>query len=130
MKPYFSIFLTLLLFLSGCNGGSDVSPSAPRITNLKVEPQVVCVGTNAVISFTLTDANDDEIVWGAGLSTGEHGGVAPALGNVPSGTTVLTNFDASRSGRHNHQVKLKIVATDITGLQGEPAEIDFFVFNC
>ena len=119
----------LLLFL-GCGGGSDVSPSAPQITSLKVEPQTICVGSTATISFTLIDANDDEIIWGAGLSTGEHGGVNPSIGNAQSGTTVLTSFDAATSGRHNHQVLLRIVATDIGGLQGESAEIELFVFNC
>ena len=120
----------LFLFFLGCGGGSDVSPSAPQITNLKVEPQTICVGSTATISFTLVDANDDEIIWGAGLSTGEHGGVNPSIGNVPSGTTVRTNFDAATSGRHNHQVLLRIVATDIGGLQGESSEIELFVFNC
>lgn len=129
MRITFLSFLLLILHF-GCGGGSDTSPAAPRITNLKVEPELICVGTNAVISFTLTDANEDEIVWGAGLSTGEHGGVNPSIGNVPSGTTVLTNFDAATSGRHNHQVLLRVVATDIGGLQGEPAEIELFVFNC
>ena len=128
MRIVFLVFA--IVFVLGCNGGSDVSPSAPRVTNLKVEPDLICVGTTAVISFTLIDANDDEIVWGAGLSTGEHGGVSPALGNVPSGTTVRTSFDAAKSGRHNHTVKLKIVATDIGGLKGESAEVEFFVFNC
>jgi hypothetical protein len=120
----------LFLVLLGCGGGSDVSPSAPQIVNLKVEPQTICVGTTATISFTLIDANDDEIIWGAGLSSGEHGGVNPSIGNVPSGTTVHTSFDAASSGRHNHQVLLKIVATDIGGLKGESSEIEFFVFNC
>jgi hypothetical protein len=116
--------------LFGCGGGSDVSPSAPRISGLKVEPQTICVGTTATISFTLNDANDDEIIWGAGLSTGEHGGVNPSIGKVPSGTTVVTSFDAATSGRHNHQVQLRIVVTDIGGLQGDSAEVELFVFNC
>jgi hypothetical protein len=120
----------LFLLIVGCGGGSDVSPSAPQIVNLKVEPQTICVGTTATISFTLVDANDDEIIWGAGLSTGEHGGVNPSIGNVPAGTTVHTSFDAATSGRHNHQVLLKIVATDISGLKGESSEIELFVFNC
>lgn len=129
MRP--GLTLSLLLLLLGCGGGgSDVSPSAPRITNLKADPQTICVGSAATISFTLVDANDDEIIWGAGLSTGEHGGVTPSIGNVPSGTTVLTSFDAATSGRHNHQVLLRIVATDIGGLQGDPVEIELFVFNC
>jgi len=128
MRIFLSILL--LIFLLGCGRNSDVAPSAPRIVNLRVEPQVICVGTTANILFTLTDPNDDEIVWGAALSTGEHGGVSPALGNVPSGSTVTTRFDAATSGRHNHQVKLKIVATDIGGLQAQPVEIDLFVFNC
>jgi hypothetical protein len=135
IKSYFlamRVFLPalfLLLFL-GCGKNSDVAPSAPRIVNVRVEPQIICVGSTADILFTLTDPNDDEIVWGASLSTGEHGGVSPALGNVPSGTTVTTRFDAATSGRHNHQVKLKIVAIDIGGLHAEPIEIDLFVFNC
>jgi hypothetical protein len=124
------LFFLTLLFLIGCSSGMDVSPAAPRVSNLKVEPDLICVGTNAVISFTVTDANDDEIIWGAGLSSGEHGGVNPNIGNVPSGATVVTTFDAATSGRHNHQVELKIVVTDIGGLQGEPAEVEFFVFNC
>ena len=127
------LFLLIFLFttlITGCKGGSDVPPSAPRITNLSVTPQVICVGTVADISFIVADPNDDEIVWGVGLSTGEHGGVNPSIGNVPSGTTVITRFDAATSGRHNHQVKLKVVVTDIGGLQGESAEIEFFVFNC
>ncbi|MCI0605507.1 hypothetical protein L0156_21190 [bacterium] len=119
-----------LLLLLGCGKNSDVAPSAPRIVNLRVEPQVICVGSKADIVFTLTDPNDDEVIWGAALSTGEHGGMSPALGNVPSGTTVTTRFDAATSGRHNHQVKLKIVATDIGGLQAQSVEIDLFVFNC
>ena len=128
MRILLCVLFVLLLF--GCGRNSDVAPSAPRIVNLRVEPQVICVGTTANILFTLTDPNDDEIVWGAALSTGEHGGVSPALGNVPSGSTVTTRFDAATSGRHNHQVKLKIVATDIGGLQAQPVEIDLFVFNC
>ncbi len=128
MRILLAVFL--LLWIVACDGGSDVSPAAPRVTNLRVEPDLICVGTTALISFTLSDANDDEIIWGAGLSSGEHGGVNPSIGNVPSGTTVTTSFDAANSGRHNHQVKLRIVATDIGGLQGEPAEIEFFVFNC
>ena len=128
MRVYLpALFLLLLL---GCGKNSDVAPSAPRIVNVRVEPQVICVGSTAEILFTLTDPNDDEVVWGASLSTGEHGGVNPALGNVPSGTTVTTRFDAATSGRHNHQVKLKIVATDIGGLQAQPIEVDLFVFNC
>ena len=122
-----ALFLLLLL---GCGKNSDVPASAPRIVNVRVEPQVICVGSTADILFTLTDPNDDEIVWGASLSTGEHGGVSPALGNVPSGATVTTRFDAATSGRHSHQVKLKIVATDIGGLQAQPVEVDLFVFNC
>ena len=128
MKTFLSVFCFLLLL--GCGKNSDVAPSAPRIVNVRVEPQVICVGSTADILFTLTDPNDDEVVWGASLSTGEHGGVNPALGNVPSGTTVTTRFDAATSGRHNHQVKLKIVATDIGGLQAQPIEVDLFVFNC
>ncbi len=128
MRISLSVLAFLLFF--GCGNNSDIAPSAPRIINLNVEPQVICVGSTASIQFTLTDPNDDEVVWGAALSTGEHGGVSPALGNVPSGTTVTTHFDAATSGRHNHQVKLKIVATDIGGLKAEPIEVDLFVFNC
>jgi hypothetical protein len=124
-----SLFI-LALFLLACNGGSDVSQTAPRITNVRVEPQTICVGKAASISFTLIDANEDEIVWGIGLSTGEHGGVNPSIGRAASGSTVVTSFDAATSGRHNHTVRMRIVATDIGGLQGDPVEFDVFVFNC
>ena len=119
-----------MCFLFGCNGGDNGSPSAPRITNLRVEPQTICVGDKANIFFTLVDANEDEIVWGVGLSSGEHGGVNPSIGRAPSGTTVSTSFDAATSGRHSHTVNVRIVATDIGGMQGEPVEFDVFVFNC
>jgi hypothetical protein len=129
MRFLFLVFI-VGVFMLGCNSGSDVPASAPRITNLTITPEVICVGSVADISFILTDPNEDEIIGGVGLSTGEHGGVNPSIGNVPSGTTVVTRFDAASSGRHNHQVKMKVVVTDIGGLQGQPAEIEFFVFNC
>ena len=120
----------VISFILGCNGGSDSSPSAPRITNVRIEPQTICVGDKADIFFTVVDANEDEVIWGIGLSTGEHGGVNPSIGRAPSGTTISTSFDAATSGRHNHTVRVRIVATDIGGLQGEPVEFDVFVFNC
>jgi hypothetical protein len=118
------------LLLSGCGDDSNVSPSAPRIENLRVVPDVICVGTTADISFTVFDANNDEVLWAAKLSSGEHGGVVPSQGLVPSGTTVTTQFDAATSGSHSHNVKLTIQAADDTGLISAPADVDLFVFNC
>lgn len=127
---YRVIFGLFLLFLvTGC-GGSKESHSAPRITNLTVTPQVICVGTTADISFTLVDSEDDEIIWVAGLDSGEHGGVVPATGRVSSGTRVSTKFDAATSGRHNHNVILTIDSADITGLKGQPVKTELYVFNC
>jgi hypothetical protein len=122
------LFLTVLF---GCSGGSpDVSKSAPRIIDLTVNPQVICVGKTADIFFTVVDSDSDEIVWVAGLNTGKHGGVIPGTGRVPSGTRVRAKFVAAESGRHSHNVTLEIDGADLSGLEAVPVKTDLFVFNC
>jgi len=122
--------IVLTLVIPSCGGGSGGSPSAPRIVDLKVDPELVCVGSKATISFTLMDANNDEIVWVATVSSSVHGGLEPATGSVSAGTRVFTEFDAATSGRHNHTEGIHIEAADTTGLKADPVDSSLFVFNC
>src|SRR5687767_11482902 len=77
------------LFLSGCGGDSGSNtpaPESPRITNLKVDPETICVGTAADVSFGLMDPNQDPITWSASLSTTIHGTLDQTTGTSASGS--------------------------------------------
>jgi hypothetical protein len=125
--------LLILAGLLGC-GSSDnsVQPvvEPPSIQNLKINPEVICVGAGAEITFTIADSHPETITWNAVLSTTIHGVVNPVSGTVQSGTTVRTVFKAAKSGRHQHKVTLTVIAVDSNGRQSQPASIDLFVFNC
>lgn len=122
-----------LLTLIGCSGDSGTNipaPEAPVISNLKVNPEVICVGTAADVSFALNDPNQDPVTWSAKLSTTIHGNLEKTSGTDPSGTQIQLRFKAANSGRHRHFVKLTVNASDSGGLNAAPAEFEVYVFNC
>jgi hypothetical protein len=125
--------LPLLLCLAGCNSDSGTTtpgPQPPRVTDLAVNPEVICVGTAADVSFNVTDPNQDPVSWSARLSTQIHGILDKTEGTDPSGSHIQFRFKAATSGRHRHFVKLKVNAVDSGGLQAEEAEFEIYVFNC
>ena len=127
-------FVAACMFsLISCGGDSGTNaplPQAPSITNLKVDPELICVGTASDVSFVLSDPNQDSITWNAKLSTNIHGTLEKTSGTEPSGAQILVRFKAANSGRHRHFVKITVSATDSSGLQAVPAVFDVYVFNC
>ena len=121
------------LGLLACNSDSGTNtpaPEAPRISNLKADPDVICVGTASEISFDLMDPNQDSISWTAKLSTTIHGNLEKTTGTDASGAHLQIRFKAANSGRHRHNVTITVNAADAGGLPAEPAEFKIFVFNC
>jgi hypothetical protein len=134
-QPILSIVLSMALLLSaaGCasdSGTNTPAPEAPQILNLKVDPETICVGTAADVTFDLMDPNLDQITWTANLSTKIHGTLDQTQGTETSGSHLQVRFKAATSGRHRHTVTLRVTASDAGGLPAEPAEFDIFVFNC
>lgn len=125
--------LSICLVFTSCGSDSGTNtpvPQAPQILNLKVDPETICVGTAADVTFDLTDPNQDAITWTARLSTTIHGTLELTQGTEASGTRLQFRFKAATSGRHRHTVTLRVTAVDAGGLQAEPAEFDIYVFNC
>ena len=128
------ILAAIALFVVSCgSGGNDpVQPelSPPRIVGLKIEPNVVCVGGSAEVTFTLSDGDPGTITWNAVLNSSVHGTLSATTGTGTDGTIVDIHFKAATSGRHQHRVAVTVIATDSAGRRSEPSTIEFFVFNC
>lgn len=132
------LFITILFWLTililGCSGsdpvGQNPSLGAPRVQNLQIDPDVICVGSAAEITFEVLDPNQDPITWTIKLNTNIHGSPDKTTGTDVSGSHVDVRFKAATSGRHSHRVTLTVSAADPGGLQAEPASKELFVFNC
>jgi hypothetical protein len=125
--------LCLCSFIAACGGSDPVQnelPGAPRITELKTDPEVICVGSASNISFHVSDPNEDPVTWKIELSSNIHGLPEQTTGTNPSGSEVIIRFKAATSGRHQHRVSMTVSGNDPGGLQAEPAKADLYVFNC
>src|SRR5262245_14185923 len=136
MKRFLQFVLFIFLAalgLAGC-GGSDnpatTTNAAPRVVNLQMNPTVVCVGGGSQVTFAVQDDGASPDQWTSQLSTTLHGTMSPPSGTATPGSSISINFKAAKSGRHQHRVVLTITASDSSGLQSEPATLDFYVFNC
>jgi hypothetical protein len=127
-KLIYAVLLLLLIpTIFACRHPIETDPGqSPEITNLQIAPEAVC--GSAMVSFTLTDPNNDQIDWEAKMNTDVFGNVDQKSGKEASGTTVQDRFKASTGGAHRHRVKLTITARDDKGNEAQPAEIEFFVF--
>src|SRR5262245_35511698 len=117
----------LFLFIAtifACRHPIETDPNqSPEITNLQIAPEAVC--GSAMVSFTLTDPNNDQIDWEAKMNTDVFGNVEQKSGKEASGATVQDRFKASTGTAHRHRVKLTITARDDKGNEAQPAEIEF-----
>jgi hypothetical protein len=128
MKLIHAVILLLLTpTIFGCRHPIETDPNqSPEITGLQIVPEAVC--GSAMVSFTLTDPNNDQIDWESKMNTDAFGNVEQKSGKEASGTTVQNRFKAATGGAHRHRVKLTITARDDDGNESAPAEIEFFVF--
>jgi hypothetical protein len=121
------LLLLLIPTFLACRHPIETDPNqSPEITNLQILPEAVC--GSAMVSFTLSDPNNDQIDWEAKMNTDIFGNVEQKSGKEVSGTTVQDRFKASTGQAHRHRVKLTITARDDKGNEAQPAEIEFFVF--
>lgn len=125
-----SLLLVCFVIL-GCREAQEpVDPViAPVIANLSIQPDVVCAGGEAQVSFLVTDPNGDRITWNAKMNTLQHGNVEKSTGTEASGTTVSIRFKAASGSGHRHRVTLTVDGTDEGGTKGDPAELTFSVFS-
>jgi hypothetical protein len=136
MQIFKQIFFCVLVALTpvfwGCGGSDPVTPlpEAPRVMNLKANPDVICVGSASNITFELFDPNQDPITWELKLSSSIHGSLDKSTGTDSSGTQVTIRFKAATSGRHQHRITVTLSATDPGGLPAASVSIDLYVFNC
>jgi hypothetical protein len=134
MKSLHKLFVLIALvsLIAGCGGSDPVGPSpeAPSIVDLKIEPEVICVGSSAEITFEVVDPNQDPVTWNIKLSTNIHGTPVLNNGTNASGSFIDIKFKAATSGRHRHRVVLTVSAQDQGGLQAPEQNKDLFVFNC
>jgi hypothetical protein len=130
MKQKLIHVLLLLLVIPtifACRHPIESDPAAsPVISGLQIVPEAVCGG--AMVSFTVTDPNQNQIDWEAKMNTDIFGNVEQKLGKDASGTTIQDRFKAATGAAHRHRVKLTITARDDDGNEAQPAEIEFFVF--
>jgi hypothetical protein len=121
------LLLLLIPTIFACRHPIETDPEqSPEITNLQIVPEAVC--GSAMVSFTLSDPNNDQIDWEAKMNTDVFGNVDQKSGKEASGTTVQNRFKAATGAAHRHRVKLTIIAHDDKGNEAPPAEIEFFVF--
>jgi hypothetical protein len=128
-KKLFGAVVLLLLIPTffSCRHPIESDPAqAPVITNLQIVPEAVC--GSAMVSFTLTDPNQDPVTWEAKMNTDVFGNVEEKSGKEASGTTVQDRFKAATGASHRHRVTLTINARDDAGNEAQPAEVEFFVF--
>ncbi len=130
MKNCFLLFC-LMWACYGCREPQEpVDPVlAPVITNLRIEPEIVCAGSGAQITFMVTDPNGDQITWNAKMNTLQHGNIEQTTGTESSGTTVSIRFKAAGGPNHRHRVTFTVDASDEQGTEAEPAELRFSVFS-
>lgn len=128
----FSFLLLLIPLFIGCGGSDPVRsvPEAPSVTNLKADPNVVCVGGASNITFDVTDPNQDVVNWNLKLSSSIHGALDRTTGTDASGSHISVRFKAATSGRHRHRIFATITATDPGGLPAPAVSVDLYVFNC
>jgi len=128
-KKLFGAVVLLLLIPTffSCRHPIESDPAqSPVITGLQIVPEAVC--GSAMVSFTLSDPNQDPITWEAKMNIVDFGSVEQTSGKEASGTTVQDRFKAATGASHRHRVILTITARDDAGNQAQPAEIEFFVF--
>jgi PBP1b-binding outer membrane lipoprotein LpoB len=123
-----TLLLAILIpIIFACRHPIETDPGqSPEISNLQIAPEAVC--GSAMITFTLSDPNNDQIDWEAKMNTDVFGDVVQKSGKEASGTTVQDRFKGSTGQAHRHRVKLTITARDDKGNEAQPAEIEFFVF--
>jgi hypothetical protein len=124
-------FLLVCLVILGCREAQEpVDPViAPVIANLRIQPEIVCAGGEAQVTFLVTDPNGDRVTWNARMNTQQHGNVEQTTGTEASGATVSIRFKAASGAGHRHRVTLTVDGTDDKGTKGEPAELTFSVFS-
>jgi hypothetical protein len=105
----------------------DTDPNlAPQITALQIVPEAVC--GSADVSFTVTDPNQDMILWEAMMNVTAFGNVEQTSGSETSGRTVTIKFLSATNFNHRHRVVLTVSARDSAGNQAEPARLEFLIF--
>lgn len=119
-----------VLLLSGC---SDKITYVPVIKSIEVNPDTVAVGGTAMIQLSVTDQDDENLVYYYTTSGGAISGVgdtvswkAPNQPGVYSASVLIADKDGNQA---NDSVRLVVVANDtssmITGIAAFPAGQDY-----